>query len=272
MLLSYPSFWEKYGIQIVPDHFYFPVPSISDIESKSFRRTSQCLGLDWNINEQENHLDHVFGKYIHELKPRFQQKMISSIDSTIYYSMIRHYRPKKIIEIGGGESTRVAALACVRNLENAPCELVCIEPFPSKELADGFDGLSRLIKARVQEVSLNEFTECDMVFIDSSHIVKIGSDVVMEILEIVPRVKARCLIHWHDIYIPREYPEEWVKQRLFWSEQYLLRAFLMFNRHFEIIWASQFMYQRNQEQIKKIFQDHGLHDYPISSLWVRRVA
>lgn len=269
ILIRNPEFWVKYGIQVTPDHFYYPVPSVKDFGLDFFKRVSSCAGIDWNIQEQKRHLKDVFARYMVELKPDYKLKMLSAIDSLVYYSMIRSYKPRKIIEIGSGESTRYAAGARKKN--DSPCELVCIEPYPDEGFLKGLDSATRLIQKKVQDVSIDEFAGCDMLFIDSSHVVKMGSDVLWEILEVLPQLKKGCLIHWHDIFLPGEYPEEFAKNRLFWSEQYLLRAFLMFNREFEIIWASNYMKIREPGLVKESFGEYSSHDYPVSSFWIRRV-
>lgn len=269
ILIRNPEFWVRYGIQVTPDHFYYPVPSLKDFGPGFFKRVSPCGGIDWNTLEQKRHLTDVFSRYIGEIKPDHSLKMLSSIDSVVYYSMIRSYEPRKIIEIGSGESTRYAALAHRTN--NSPCELVCIEPYPDDGLLKGLDGVARLIQKKVQDVGIGEFEGCDMLFIDSSHVVKMGSDVLWEILEVLPHLKKGCLIHWHDIFMPGEYPEEFVKNRIFWSEQYLLRAFLMFNRDFEIIWASNYMKVSEPGLVEEFFGEHSRHEYPVSSFWIRRI-
>ncbi len=271
ILLYNPEFWLKFGVQVVPDHFYYPVPSREDLTADFFCRTSNCSGIDWNIEEQRRHLNEVFIKYIYEMDSQPALKMISPVDALVYFAMIRHYRPNKIIEIGSGESTRIAASACIKNKgEGHMGDLICIEPYPNDDLIKGFEGLTGLIKKKVQEVELKEFQDCDMLFIDSSHVVKMGNDVVWEILEIIPVLKKGSLIHWHDIFMPNEYPEYWVKERLFWSEQYMVQAFFMFNGEFEIIWATHFMQLLNHEGIKKIFKCYAESTYPLSSFWARR--
>jgi len=270
-LLSKPDFWLKFGIQVTPDHFYYPIPSRDDLTADFFSRTARCMGINWNIGEQERHLKEIFTKYTGEIDSRLALKMMSPVDAVIYHSMIRHYKPNKIIEIGSGESTKIAASACLKNLDDGfLSELLCVEPYPNDDLNKGFRGLSGLIKKKVQEVDLEVFKDCDMLFIDSSHVVKMGNDVVWEILEIIPILKKGCLIHWHDIFIPKEYPEYWVRQRLFWSEQYMVQAFFMYNYEFEIIWATHFMHLSNQEEIKKVFRDFAESSYPLSSFWARR--
>lgn len=271
ILLTNYEFWLKFGVQVIPDHFYYPIPSKEDLTPDFLSRKSSCLGIDWNIEEQNRHLNEVFIKYIDELDRKLVLKMMSPVDALIYYAMIRHYRPSKIIEIGGGESTRIAAFACLKNkVEGHISELICIEPYPNDDLIKGFDGLSRLVQKKVQEVELKVFQDCDLLFIDSSHVVKMGNDVVWEILEIIPILKKGCLIHWHDIFIPEEYPEYWVRERLFWSEQYMVQTFFMYNYEFEIIWATHFMNLYNKENIKKILKDFTESGYPLSSFWARR--
>lgn len=272
LLLSRPAFWEKCGLQITFDHFYYPIPSSRDLTPELFDRVSEGVGIDWNLEEQQRHLEEVFGACLHELPSSFAVQMMASLDAAVYYAMIRHYKPRKIIEIGGGESTRVAALACLKNQPEDPCRLVCIEPYPGQDLRQGFDGLSRLIQEKVQSVPLSEFEDCDLLFIDSSHVVKMGSDVVWEMLEIVPRLQKGCLVHFHDIFLPREYPEALAKQRLFWSEQYLLWAFLLFNNSYKILWSSQFMCLKKAERLKEVFKEHFQSDYPVSSFWVQRLS
>jgi hypothetical protein len=270
ILLARPSFWEKNGIQITYDHFYYPIPNSHELTPELFARISKGLGIDWNISDQDDHLERIFGAYIQELESSPRMQMMSAIDGAIYYAMIRHYRPQYIIEVGCGESTRIAAQAVLKNRENGACQLVCIEPFPGDDLVRGFNGLSGLIQNKVQDVSFDDLEKCDMLFIDSSHVVRMGSDVVWEVEEILPRLKKGCLIHFHDIFIPREYPETWARNRIFWSEQYMIWAFLMFNDTFKIIWGSQFMSLRNRAKIDRIFKQHNRSDYPLSSLWIKK--
>jgi len=125
-----------------------------------------------------------------------------------------------------------------------------------------------VIKSKVERLPLSTFDELDLLFIDSSHVVRIGGDVLYEILDILPRQKIGALIHIHDIFFPHHYPKEWVlKRRTFWTEQYLVQAFLAFNSAFEIIWSATMMASEREREMKAIFpQLDG------DSLWLRRVA
>jgi len=140
-------------------------------------------------------------------------------------------------------------------------ELIAIEPYPNEVLRRGFPGLSRLIPRKVEEVDLSQFDELkqnDILFIDSSHVLRIGNDVQYEYLEVLPRINKGIIIHIHDIFLPMEYPKNWVlKMHRFWSEQYLLQAFLAFNSAFEILWAGSYMHLRHPDQLEKAFSSYN---------------
>src|SRR5579864_2227095 len=173
--------------------------------------------------------------------------LLRSRDAEVAYAMVRHHKPKRVIEVGGGYSTRLIANALQRNAasDGKPGELITIEPFPEEALRNGFPGLSMLIADPAQKVDVNLFaslSEGDVLFVDSSHVVKTGSDVCYECLQILPRLKPGVLVHFHDIFLPCEYPRQAVLERLcFWSEQYLLQAFLAMNDGFEVLWAASAM-------------------------------
>ena len=263
--------WELFGLHITPDKFDYPIPSTKDLSDDIFQRKSDCIGMNWNVKGQEHYLKNIFSKYASEVD--FEKNGgLSLVDAAIYHAMIRQEKPKKIIEVGSGFSTRFAARACIMNeAEGASCELVAIEPFPSKELRKGFPGFTRLIEDKVQSVALSEFENCDLLFIDSSHVVKINSDVNYEILEIIPRLKRNCLVHFHDIFLPGEYWKLWVKKnKRFWTEQYLLHAFLQFNSDFEIIWASKYQHLNNKLMIRNVFPYFKPDEHLITSFWIKR--
>jgi hypothetical protein len=190
--------------------------------------------------------------------------------------MIRRFKPQKIFEIGGGFSTYLSAQALLKNkeAENIESELVTFEPYPSEVLRKGFSNLSRLVTKEIQEIDLSEFRklkENDILFIDSSHVLKIGSDVQYEYLEILPRLSKGVIVHIHDIFIPSDYPREWVlKGYRFWNEQYLLQCFLAFNDSFEVVWAGSYMHLKHPEKLAAAFQSYNNSvSYP-ASFWMRK--
>ena len=190
--------------------------------------------------------------------------------------MIRHFNPSTIMEIGSGNSTCLSAEALLKNRKEfgTSNELIAIEPYPNKNLEGGFPGLSKLIVDKVQNVPFTEFEklkENDILFIDSSHVLQIGGDVQYEYLEILPRLKPGVIVHIHDIFLPAEYPKEWVlKRHRFWNEQYLLQAFLTLNKEFEVLWAGSYMNLNHAELLKNSFNSYNSKVCP-GSFWIRRL-
>lgn len=195
-----------------------------------------------------------------------------SVDGEMLFCMIRLHRPRHVIEIGSGFSTLLSAQALRANGDGG--ELTAIEPYPSQMLRSGVAGLTTLLESRVQDVPLALFTSLganDILFIDSSHVLKLDSDVQYEYLEILPRLRPGVIIHFHDIFLPAEYPKHWITQeRRFWNEQYLLQAFLTFNQHFEVLWAASYMHLTHPAVLESAFGSYrSAAEWP-GSFWVRR--
>ncbi|MBC7842653.1 MAG: class I SAM-dependent methyltransferase [Gemmatimonadaceae bacterium] len=177
-------------------------------------------------------------------------------DAEYLYHVIRHFKPKRFIEIGSGMSTLLVrqAIADEQAIDSAyACEHTCIEPYESPwlSLID-----VNLIRQRVEQVELETFASLDagdVLFIDSSHVVRPQGDVVFEYLEILPRLRPGVLVHVHDIFTPRDYPAAWVHERMYlWTEQYLVEAFLTCNPHFEIIGALNFLVRHHRAALHTV--------------------
>ena len=250
-------FWERVGFHITPAHFYQPIPSTKDLilDKERIWRKSELVGIDMNDELQLKFLHEIFPKYYNEYakfamnkdKRRFGYDFyfgnvaFESVDAEVLYCMIRHFKPSKVIEIGSGFSTLLIAQASRYNRkEGKDLELIVIDPYPRKVI-ENLPEISSLIKKRVQEIDFGFFQQLvsgDILFIDSSHVIKTGSDVNYLYLEALPRLKEGVVVHAHDIFIPMEYPEDWVlREHRFWTEQYLLQAFLIYNFAFEILWG-----------------------------------
>ena len=150
-----------------------------------------------------------------------------------------------------------AALWANLRVEGCDGEMVTIDPYPDRFPKQALGEQVQLITRPLQAVSLDVFLNLhsgDFLFLDSSHVVGVGSDVVREYLEILPRLEPGVIIHAHDIFIPSDYPKEAVLNNLaFWSEQYLLQAFLMFNPCFEVIWGSSAMQTYACDKLEHVF-------------------
>ncbi len=279
---------QKHGFHLTPNHYYQPVPDTTRLGDDLWLRRSELAGLHMN-DERQLELLSIFQSRFrdeYELFPRTSTGKASefyldnhafvSVDAEILYCMIRHLRPRRIYEIGAGMSTYLSAQAVLRNEQDGcpPCDLVAIEPYPNPTLKDGFPGLSRLVPKEVQDVPLSEFqklNENDILFIDSSHVLRIGNDVQYEYLELLPRLNRGVVIHVHDIFMPAEYPKEWViGKRRFWTEQYLLQAFLAFNSSFEVLWAGSYMHLKHPERLQVAFASYDKGRTMPGSFWMRK--
>lgn len=196
-------------------------------------------------------------------------------DADMLYNIIRRYRPARIIEIGSGQSTLMARLAIEANRRDAPscgCAQICIEPYEMPWLESL--GVT-VIRDRVEHVDMALFATLgpnDILFIDSSHVIRPYGDVLKEFQEIVPSVAPGVIVHAHDIFTPRDYPERWVRQdRRLWNEQYLLESFLAFNDQFQILSALNWLKHRHPAALASacgFLRDHPEADP--GSFWFRR--
>jgi hypothetical protein len=191
------------------------------------------------------------------------------LDPILAYCMVRHFKPRQIIEVGGGFSTLLLAQAAEKNGNTS---LHCIEPYPAEFLTKPLAGLTSVLIKKVEEVDLSVFSRLeadDFLFIDTSHVVKIGGDVNFLLLEVLPRLQPGVIVHFHDIFLPFEYPRDWVvDQHRFWTEQYLLRAFLLFNSAFEVLVTTGYLNAHYRHELKAIFP--SAEPWLGGSFWMRR--
>jgi hypothetical protein len=178
------------------------------------------------------------------------------MDSRLLHYFLQKNKPKKIIEIGSGNSTLLTYNT--KKLFNLDVDIICIEPYPSDYLIKLDDiGAITLIKDCLENIDLNIFktlTENDILFIDSSHVLKLDSDVMFYFTKIFPILNKNVLIHIHDIFFPYDYPLKWLKEGRFWNEQYFLYTFLQYNTKFKIKFCnsySTYKYPTELETIQK---------------------
>jgi len=273
--------WERHGFHVTPVHFYQPIPDTQSLPHKLWDRPSELVGIHMNDSVQLDLLRNRFPKFRNAYerfptKPFGEQSrfylnngLFDGTDALVAYCMVRHFQPRSIIEIGGGFSSLVLGEAAAKNNSSA---LTCIEPFPQEFLKRGFPGLHSLIEERVEDVELEFFSQLgssDILFIDSSHTVKIGGDVNYLFLEVLPRLKPGVIVHVHDIFFPFDYQRKWVMDEFrFWTEQYLLQAFLTFNSEFEILMSNSYLSHYHSEDLKAAFP--SLTSWGGGSFWMRR--
>lgn len=246
----------------VRDHYY--EPAFRNEALREVLSTERDLpGIDWNAEEQLQLLTSF--SYNSELARLSRQDRggyefyvdngaFESGDAEFWYNLIRFKKPKRIIEIGSGFSTRMARHALAANQREDPqyaCEHILIEPYEHKWL----DELGiQVIREKVEEADMRMFEKLetdDILFIDSSHVIRPRGDVLFEYLEILPLLNAGVIVHVHDIFSPRDYPADVVVDKVrFWNEQYLLEAFLTGNSDWKIIGALNFLRHNHYDDLK----------------------
>ncbi len=266
-------------------HFYSPFVDPNDMrrrETLIWHTAREMPGIRFNEQEQllllrnlapyVSFIDYPVNPPADPALYYYSNDQFPVLDAEVLFTILAHYKPAHMIEIGSGFSSLIAA-DLNRRLLGRRMDLTCIEPFPRQFLLDGVDGITKLIVSKVEDLPIVFFEKLgkgDILFIDSSHVTKAGSDVNYLFFEIIPRLKPGVMIHIHDIFLPQEYDKKWViDEGRNWNEQYLLRAFLQFNDSFEVIWASYFMAMYHLEEVKSVFPR-----FPKlgggGSIWLRR--
>lgn len=253
---------------VEPGHYYSPNVDhvwINNHSETIFNKTKKELpGIELNMKSQLNLLDEFSNHYLKldfpETKSKnynyyYQNQYFSYSDAISLSCIMLSVKPKKIIEIGSGFSSALMVDINEKYFENN-IDLTFVEPFPEERLNALISNNNKyqLIKDFVQHIPLETFkilNENDILFIDSSHISKTGSDVNYLMFEIIPKLNKGVIIHIHDVFFPFEYPKEWIKFDRAWNEAYLLRAFLQFNTSFEIYYFSSYLELVNQEFFEK---------------------
>jgi hypothetical protein len=269
------------GVHILPVHFYSPIPDTSQLSDAVFDTPYSALfeACQVDVQSQLALIDRLatWGAEMADTPAdpaaphRFywNNPALGPMDATVYHAMVRELKPSTVLEIGSGYSTMVAARAAVLN---GSTSVRCIEPHPPEVLRAGFAGLDSLVAAEVQSVPLDEFKQLeagDILFIDSSHVSKIGSDVNYIALRVLPILKEGVVVHFHDIFLPDEVARSWVTSKnIFWNEQHIILAFLLFNSAFKVLLMHNFLGLHYQEALKRAFP--FVPRVGGGSLWIQR--
>jgi hypothetical protein len=277
----YFQLWENHGFHLTPLYFYQPIPDSRQLSEELWTQESELPGINMNDAMQLRFLAEIFPPYKSEYSQfpnaptdspnefYFENPMFSGTDALVLYGMLRHFKPRRVLEVGSGFSSRVTAKAL---LANGSGELTCIEPYPEEVLRKGFPGLKQLIETGVQQVELEVFQQLqanDVLFIDSSHVVRVGGDVDFLFLEVLPRLRPGVIVHVHDIYLPLPGRRDWVmEERRFWNEQQLLQAFLICNDDFEVLFANAYANRKFPDELKAAFPSSPW--WGGGSFWMRR--
>jgi glycosyltransferase involved in cell wall biosynthesis len=276
---------DRAGVTIVANHYHEPTYGPEHI----FRDPDvprALAGIDWNLDAQMQLLAQFdFGAALHSLQGRHSRGRTFSYsngycgpgDAEALYCMIRHFKPRTIVEVGCGQSTVVAhfAIADAKAGDSRySCRQICYEPYENPWLEDLGVEIKRELIEKSDLSLFRSLSPGDIVFIDSSHALRPMGDVEFEFLHILPNLPKGVIVQVHDIFSPRDYPAQWLNvERRFWNEQYLLEAFLSFNREFEIICSLNQLMHLALPQFNRAFPilaECGPDPF-VGSFWFRRV-
>lgn len=282
-----------HGCQLAPESYYSAIPNIKDLEERLvWDRRSELKGIDFRQDAQLAFLAALGKEFGHEC----DWPLSPTTDPTQFYlnnggfsygcaaglhTILRHFKPRRVIEIGSGYSSRVISQALHLNASDKTsneCEYTVIDPYPGK-VVKKLPQVSNFIQQRVELVDPNIFNSLgnrDILFIDTTHTVRTGGDVNFLYLDILPRLSPGVVVHIHDISLPYDYPKVYFTNpafRVFWTEVYLLQAFLIYNSQFEILLAMNYLQTEHMDAFCAAFSKFDLKTNWANSgsFWMRRI-
>lgn len=288
--------FEFFGFTVaLKNDYYSPLPAVSQLKQtvRRWNKPSAFKGISYDVEAMKTTFSSLLTHFYDEFAalPPFNDLIkvgfgpgFTAVDGLTLYMMIRHIKPQRYIEVGSGLSTYYCSLACEKNAcEGHPVQITCIEPYPYKKL-DTIPGIQLQVK-EVQDVDIVMFQQLqanDILFIDSSHILKIDSDVAFLYLEVLPAFNPGVVIHIHDVPFPYNIPyppENWIFRMdrpwpFFWNEAMVLQAFLCFNDHFEITMSTPLIRFHDEPFLQihiPFYENVEQNPDTFSSIWLKRL-
>ncbi len=272
---------ERVGLQLVLKTYYSPITDLSVLPERVWQEADPMRGITIDLDAQVQALDERLARHIGEFSGGAASKLAyeevnasyTLADARLLYAMVRDLRPASVVELGSGQTSRVIAQACAANAaEGVQSRFAAYDPFPTA-VDDSLPGLAALHRTPAQEVPEQVFRElqaADILFVDTTHTVKLGSDVNRIILRVLPLLAPGVVVHFHDICLPYEYPRYLFEQyALYWAEQYLLQAFLSMNPSFEVLYATDALCRDRRDDVARVGLAAGGESG--SSFWIRRI-
>ncbi len=273
----------RLGYHLVRADFYSPIPDLDALPPALWSDPAPMPGVAFDLDAQLRYVVDELGPLMGEQGAtpdppgpggyHYRNPFFNALDADVLYATVRRLRPPRLFEVGSGFSTLVIENAAARNrAEGDPLRHVVLDPFPSPVLEPVRDRLEVYATA-AQEIPRNRFDELsngDLLFIDSTHTVKPGSDVVHLLLGVVPTLSPGVVVHVHDFFRPFEYPRVLMEQfGVYWQEHHLLQALLVGNPQLEILCANHALARLHREQVREVVPALEPEMEP-SSLWLRR--
>ncbi|MEO8306353.1 MAG: class I SAM-dependent methyltransferase [Betaproteobacteria bacterium] len=275
---------------VPPGHFYSPIVDTRAVAAERERLWPSrpvIAGIDWNDAGHRRILTEAFPRFLPlydypEVLPDgpnlaefyTRNTQFSWLDARALFVLLHEWRPRRIIEVGSGYSSLLVADVNRRWFDNA-MHVTCIEPYPRPFLANRIPGISRLVEEKVQHVPVDAFGALmagDMLFIDSSHVAKTGSDVNRLYFDVLPALAPGVRIHIHDIFLPHDYPQSWViDENRSWNEQYLVHALLIYSKGFRVEFGCAYAFHAFPDLVVKALAHPRGRGYGGGSLWLTKL-
>ena len=266
----------RIGLQVVVKSFYSPIPDLASLPAETWERKSDLAGIEFDLDEQVAFLER-HRPYLAEFLPppgySFDNGSYGPVDADVLYAIVRAAKPERIVELGSGQTTLIIAAANRLNGgEGRDAEYRSYDPYPGV-VKPGLPGVTELSRTPAEHLPVEVFTslkEGDLLVVDTTHTVKTGGDVNHIVLDVLPRLQLGVLVHFHDIFLPWEYPRKWAEDYgLYWAEQYLLQAFLSLNSGYEVVCALYALARRYPERLRELVGSWRDGVVP-GAFWVRR--
>lgn len=272
---------------IVVRDYYSPVPDLTLIGDEVWTRKSALGGIELATDAAIDRVERELAPLIQELDLPVQDPGrpgkyflhnggFGPVDAELLYAMIRVGRPRRVVELGSGYSTLLIALACARNADDGTATAhEVFDPFPRPYILGDALAATKLTALSATDVPLEVFATLesgDILFVDTTHTVKLGGDVNRLILDVLPILRAGVTVHFHDIFLPWEYPRQWFEEmHWYWAEQYLLQAFLAYNHDFEVVVPAHALTRYHPQRLAAAIPSFTAGVAP-GSMWIRRVS
>jgi hypothetical protein len=274
----------RLGLHVIRASYDSPIPRTSDLTDAAFARVSPMRGIAWNPGAQLRFAEDELRPYLAEFRPaadgarghgvfHLDNHTYDRVDAELLYAIVRWAGPARYVELGSGYSSLVAAQALEANRrEGRPGEQATYDPYPSPHVRSRPD-----LAPRVQQISAQDLPEDvvgglqagDILFVDTSHTVKLGGDVNRIVLDFLPLVAPGVLVHFHDIFLPAEYSRAHLSAAHFWTEQYLLQAFLSGNAEWEVVVGAQAIVREDPARVGALVPSFRAGVSP-GAFWIRR--
>ncbi|HVW18951.1 MAG TPA: class I SAM-dependent methyltransferase [Solirubrobacteraceae bacterium] len=249
---------------------YSPVPHVEELPPDTWQRKSPLAGVDLGVDRALAWVESELAPYLAEFdlplhgpRPAGEFYVFNdnyeAVESELLYAIVRARRPRRVLELGSGFTTLLIGVACRRNAaDGATTEHVAYDPYPRPQVLGGPEPPppTTLRPISATDVPLEAFRELeagDVLFVDTTHTVKVGGEVNRLVLEVLPELAPGVLVHFHDIFLPWNYPREWIeREQYYWAEQYLLQAFLAFNPTFEVLLPVHVLAREHADRLRRL--------------------